>query len=116
MIIAEYIGNLWIQQPLDSINTAFNYLVSVDRNRYVEVKEFFFKNYGIEITYASYKSTDEGVKLQLTLKEKEIDARTLFAISSNAIFGCESDWDEETGREYSCSYILLDIDQTVEQL
>ena len=52
MIIAEYIGNLWIQQPLDSINTAFNYLVSVDRNRYVEVKEFFFKNYGIEITSA----------------------------------------------------------------
>ena len=43
MIIAEYIGNLWVQQPLDSINTAFNYLVSVDRNRYVEVKEFFFK-------------------------------------------------------------------------
>ena len=116
MIIAEYVGNLWIQQPLDSINTAFNYLVSVERNRYVEVKEFFFKNYGIEVTYATYKSTDEGVKLQLTLKEKEIDARTLFAISSNAIFGCESDLDEETGREYSCSYILLDIDQTVEQL
>ena len=116
MIIAEYIGSLWIQQPLDSINTTFNYLVSVERNRYVEVKEFFFKNYGIEVTYATYRSTDEGVKLQLTLKEKEIDARTLFAISSNAIFGCESDWDEETGREYSCSYILLDIDQTVEQL
>lgn len=116
MIIAEYVGNLWIQQPLDSINTAFNYLVSVDRNRYVEIKEFFFKNYGIEITYATYRSTDEGVKLQLTLKEKEIDARTLFAISSNAIFGCESDWDEETDREYSSAYILLDIDQTVEQL
>ena len=53
--------------------------------------------------------------LQLTLKEKEIDARTLFAISSNAIFGCDSSWDEDSG-EYSYSYILLDIDQTVEQL
>ena len=116
MIIAEYLGNLWIQQPLNSINTAFNYLVSVDRNRYVEVKEYFLKNYGIAITYATYKSTDEGVKLQLALKEKEIDVRTLFAISSNAIFGCESEWDEEHGGEYSCAYILLDIDQTVEQL
>ena len=115
MIIAEYIGNLWVQQPLDSINTAFNYLVSVERNRYVEVKEFFFKNYGIEITYATYKSTDEGVKLQLTLKEKEIDARTLFAISSNAMFGCETTYGE-MGEEYSSAYILLDIDQTVEQL
>ena len=115
MIIAEYIGNLWVQQPLDSINTAFNYLVSADRNRYVEVKEFFFKNYGIEITYAAYKSIDEGVKLQLTLKEKEIDARTLFAISSNAIFGCETTYGE-MGEEYSSAYILLDIDQTVEQL
>lgn len=116
MIIAEYIGSLWIQQPLDSINTAFNYLVSVDRNRYVEIKEFFFKNYGIEITYATYRSTDEGVKLQLTLKDKEIDARTLYAISDNAIFGSDSGWDEEAGGEYSYSYILLDIDQTVEQL
>ena len=115
MIIAEYIGNLWIQQPLDSINTAFNYLVSVDRNRYVEVKEFFFKNYGIEITYATYKSTDEGVKLQLTLKDKEIDARTLYAISDNAIFGCETTYGD-MGEEYSSAYILLDIDQTVEQL
>ena len=115
MIIAEYIGNLWVQQPLDSINTAFNYLVSVERNRYVEVKEFFFKNYGIEITYATYKSTDEGVKLQLTLKEKEIDARTLFAISSNAIFGCEITY-SEMGEEYSSAYVLLDIDQIVEQL
>lgn len=115
MIIAEYVGNLWVQQPLDSINTAFNYLVSAERNRYVEVKEFFFKNYGIEITYATYKSTDEGVKLQLTLKEKEIDARTLFAISSNAIFGCETTYGE-MGEEYSSAYILLDIDQTVEQL
>lgn len=115
MIIAEYIGNLWVQQPFDSINTAFNYLVSVERNRYVEVKEFFFKNYGIEITYATYRSTDEGVKLQLTLKEKEIDARTLFAISSNAIFGCETTYGE-MGEEYSSAYILLDIDQIVEQL
>ena len=115
MIIAEYIGNLWIQQPLDSINTAFNYLVSVERNRYVEVKEFFFKNYGIEVTYATYRSTDEGVKLQLTLKEKEIDARTLFAISSNAIFGCEITYGE-MGEEYSSAYVLLDIDLTVEQL
>lgn len=115
MIIAEYIGNLWVQQPLDSINTAFNYLVSAERNRYVEVKEFFFKNYGIEITYATYRSTDEGVKLQLTLKEKEIDARTLFAISSNAVFGCETTYGE-MGEEYSSAYILLDIDQTVEQL
>jgi hypothetical protein len=115
MIIAEYVGNLWVQQPLDSINTAFNYLVSVDRNRYVEVKEFFFKNYGIEVTYATYRSTDEGVKLQLTLKEKEIDARTLFAISSNAIFGCETTYGD-MGEEYSSAYILLDIDQTVEQL
>lgn len=104
MIIAEYIGNLWVQQPLDSINTAFNYLVSADRNRYVEVKEFFFKNYGIEITYATYRSTDEGVKLQLTLKEKEIDARTLFAISSNAVFGCETTYGE-MGEEYSSAYI-----------
>ena len=115
MIIAEYANNLWIQQPLDSINTAFNYLVSTDRKRYVEVKEFFFKNYGIEITYATYKSTDEGVKLQLTLKEKEIDAQTLFAISSNAVFGCETTYGE-MGEEYSSAYILLDIDQTVEQL
>ena len=115
MIIAEYIGNLWVQQPLDSINTAFNYLVSADRNRYVEVKEFFFKNYGIEITYATYTSTDEGIKLQLTLKEKEIDAQTLFAISSNAVFGCETTYDE-MGETYSSAYILLDIDQTVEQL
>lgn len=115
MIIAEYVGNLWVQQPLNSINTAFNYLVSAERNRYVEVKEFFFKNYGIEITYATYRSTDEGVKLQLTLKEKEIDARTLFAISSNAIFGCETTYGE-MGEEYSSAYILLDIDQTVEQL
>ena len=115
MIIAEYIGNLWVQQPLDSINTAFNYLVSVERNRYVEVREFFFKNYGIEIIYATYKSTDEGVKLQLTLKEKEIDARTLFAISSNAIFGCETTYGD-MGEEYSSAYILLDIDQIVEQL
>ena len=115
MIIAEYIGNLWIQQPLDSINTAFNYLVSVDRNRYVEVKEFFFKNYGIEITYATYKSTAEGVKLQLTLKDREINVKTLFNISETAVFGSDSDFIDDKG-EYAYSYILLDIDQTVEQL
>ena len=115
MIIAEYIGNLWIQQPLNSVKTTFNYLVSVDRSIYIEIKEFFFKTYGIEITYATYKSTDKGVKLQLTLKEKEIDARTLFSISPNAIFGCETFYGE-MGEEYSSAYILLDIDQTVEQL
>ena len=115
MIIAEYIGNLWIQQPLDSINTAFNYLVSVDGNRYVEVKELFFKNYGIEITHALYYSTDEGVKLQLILKDKKIDVKTLYAISSNAEFGSDSDWNEERG-EYSYSFILLNIDQTIEKL
>ena len=115
MIIAEYIGNLWIQQPIDSINTTFNYLVSVDRKIYIEVKEFFFETYCIEITYATYKSTDKSVKLKLTLKEKEIDAQTLFSISSNAIVGCETRYDE-TGKEYSSVYILLDIDQIVEQL
>lgn len=115
MIVAEYIGNLWIKQPFDFISTTFNYLVSVDRDIYIEIKEFFFKTYGIEITYATYKSTDKGVKLQLTLKEKEINVQTLLAISSNAIFGCETRYDE-TGEEYSSTYILLDIDQTVEQL
>ena len=115
MIIAEYIGNLWIKRPFDSINTTFNYLVSVDRKIYIEIKEFFFKTYGIEITYATYKSTDKGVKLHLTLKEKEIDAQTLFSISPNAIFGCETSYDE-TDEEYYSTYILLDINQTVEQL
>lgn len=115
MIIAEYLDNLWVQQPLDSINTTFNYLVSVDGNKYVAVKEFFYKKYGIEIIYACYKSTEEGVKLQLTLKENEIDARTLYAISSSAKFGCETTYDD-IGSTCSSAYILLDIDQTVEQL
>ena len=114
MIIAEYINTLWIQESVESLNTNFNYLVSRGIP-YIEIKEYFLKNYGIAITYACYKSTDEGVKLQLTLKDKEIDARTLYAISYNAIFGSDSGWSEANG-EYSYSYILLDIDQTVEQL
>ena len=41
---------------------------------------------------------------------------TIWVPLSNAIFGSDSGWDEEAGGEYSYSYILLDIDQTVEQL
>ena len=115
MIIAEYANTLWVQQPLDSINTAFNYLVSVDRNRYVEIKEYFFKTYGVEIAQALYYSDDDGVKLQIILKDKKIDVRTLYAISSDAVFGSDSDWNEERG-EYSYSFILLNINQTVEKL
>ena len=40
---------------------------------------------------------------------------TIFAISSNAIFGSETTYGE-MGGEYPSAYILLDIDQTVEQL
>ena len=115
MIIAKYLNTLWIQENIESLNTNFNYLVSKGIP-YVEIREYFLKNYGIAITYACYKSTDEGVKLQLTLKDKEIDARTLYTISDNAIFGSDSGWDEEIGGEYSYSYILLNINQTVEQL
>ena len=83
--------------------------------RNIEIKEFFFETYCIEITYATYKQIGKDIKLKLTLKEKEIDAQTLFSISPNAIFGCETSYDE-TGEEYSSAYILLDIDQNVEQL
>lgn len=114
MIIAEYLNRIWIQESIESLNTEFNYLVSRGIP-YIEATEYFLKNYGIAITYAGYKSTDEGVKLQLTLKDKEIDARTLYVISDNAIFGSDSGWNEASG-EYSYSYILLDINQTVEEL
>ena len=115
MIIAEYLNRIWIQESIESLNTEFNYLVSRGIP-YIEATEYFLKNYGIAIICATYKSTDEGVKLQLNLKDREIDARTLYAISSTAIFGSESSWEEESGCEYTYSYILLDINQTVEKL
>ena len=116
MIIAEYLNRIWIQESIESLNIGFNYLVSKGIP-YIEATEYFLKNYGIAITCATYRSTDDaGVKLQLNLKDREIDARTLYAISSTAVFGSESSWDEETGCEYTYSYILLDMDQTIEQL
>lgn len=107
MTILDYAHNLWIEESLDTPTFNVTYLVHKGK-AYLEVKEYFSKHYGIEVTCATYKSTEKGVKLQLILKDTEIDAKTLYNLSSDAIFGSICDWSEDYG-DYASSYILIDI-------
>ena len=115
MIIAEYINHLWIKINSDDLKLSLNILYH-KTNNYIEVYEYFKNKYNIEILSANYNPTDNGVKLKLILKEREISISTINKISKDAIFGSTSDFDPDNGVEYAYSYILLDIDQTVEKL
>lgn len=115
MIVAEYVNHLWIKINSDDLKLSHNILCHKTDN-YIEVYEYFKNKYNIEILSANYSSTDYGVKLKLILKEKEISVSTIIKISKDAIFGSESYFYSDNGAEYSYSYILLDIDQTIEKL
>lgn len=115
MIVAEYINHLWIKVNTSDLKSSRNILCHKTDN-YIEVYEYFKNKYNIEILSANYDSTVHGVKLKLILKEKEISVFTIIKVSKDAIFGSESNYDSDNGVEYSYSYILLDIDQTIEKL
>lgn len=116
MILAEYLNTLWVQQSLDSVNTEFNYLVSTTRNRYVELKEYFRKNYGLAVHGAEFESTDNGVKLCVIIYDRQVDINTLLAISSNITIGQRFVKDDSMTILDAFTCIFIDIDQNIEQL
>ena len=109
MIVAEYINHLCIKVN-DIKLTHEHVILTYNKNNYVEIREYFEFEHKIEIIGVMRKSTDTGVKLQLILKNQEINISTINNISKNAIFGVDAD----NGVAYS--YILLDIDQTIDKL
>lgn len=111
MIVAEYVNHLWIQvNPSKYSYIHCNLLNNKNNKYYIEAYEYFKERYNLEIDYANYISKDTGVKLKLILKNKEFNVSIINDINENAIIGS----DEDNGRSYS--YILLDIDQTIEKL
>lgn len=119
MIIAEYLNTLWIQQPLDSIDTNFNYLVSTTGNRYVELKEYFLKTYKLDVRSTEFESTDTGFKLCIILYNRLIDIDTLFAISTTSAIitiGQRLIKDDSMDIIDALNCMYIDIKQNIEKL
>lgn len=105
MTIIEYAKRFWVK-VLNFDTNVFNVLIAKG-DYYVEITEYFFKNFGIAIRDAEVVNG----KLKVILVEQTICTNTTSCLGDNITFGANLDYDEDGYPTSSYLYILLDIKQ-----